>query len=214
MRLALIADTFPPLRTSGAVQLRDLSREFVRQGHKLTVILPASDIDESWQLQEIDGLEILRLKAPRTKDIDYVRRTVGEFVMPWAMRRHLKKSPFATTKWDGVIWYSPSIFFGPLVSWLKKANGCKSYLIIRDIFPEWAVDMGLMGRGLLIRDERVGQVCETNQLDELLQITVQLLNQIEADQTLSANCKALFKRDFAVEKTVKQIVAAIMRKSK
>ena len=32
MRIALIADTFPPLRTSGAVQLRDLSREFVRQG--------------------------------------------------------------------------------------------------------------------------------------------------------------------------------------
>jgi hypothetical protein len=78
LRLALIADTFPPLRTSGAVQLRDLSREFVRQGHKLTVILPASNTDESWQLQEIDGLEVLRLKAPRTKDIDYVRRTVGE----------------------------------------------------------------------------------------------------------------------------------------
>jgi glycosyltransferase involved in cell wall biosynthesis len=147
LRLALIADTFPPLRTSGAVQLRDLSREFVRQGHKLTVILPASNTDESWQLQEIDGLEVLRLKAPRTKDIDYVRRTVGEFVMPWAMRHHLKKSPLAETTWDAVIWYSPSIFFGPLVSWLKKASDCKSYLIIRDIFPEWAVDMGLMGKG-------------------------------------------------------------------
>ena len=41
MRVALIADTFPPLRTSGAVQLRDLAREFVRQGHELTVMLPA-----------------------------------------------------------------------------------------------------------------------------------------------------------------------------
>ena len=40
MRVALIADTFPPLRTSGAVQLRDLAREFVRQGHELTVMLP------------------------------------------------------------------------------------------------------------------------------------------------------------------------------
>ena len=42
MQIALIADTFPPLRTSGAVQLRDLSREFVRQGHALTVLLPAA----------------------------------------------------------------------------------------------------------------------------------------------------------------------------
>jgi glycosyltransferase involved in cell wall biosynthesis len=34
---------------------------------------------------------------------------------------------------------------------LKKSSGCKGYLIIRDIFPEWAVDMGLMGRGLPYR---------------------------------------------------------------
>lgn len=39
MKIALIADTFPPLRTSGAVQLRDLSREFARQGHDLTVLI-------------------------------------------------------------------------------------------------------------------------------------------------------------------------------
>lgn len=31
---------------------------------------------------------------------------------------------------------------------LKKASACRSYLIIRDIFPEWAVDMGLLGRSL------------------------------------------------------------------
>lgn len=39
-------------------------------------------------------------------------------------------------------------FFGPLIFFLKKKHGCRSYLILRDIFPEWAVDMGLMGRGL------------------------------------------------------------------
>ena len=31
---------------------------------------------------------------------------------------------------------------------LKRANGCKGYLILRDIFPDWAVDMGIMSRGL------------------------------------------------------------------
>ena len=40
---------------------------------------------------------------------------------------------------------------GPIASALKKASGCRGYLIIRDIFPEWAVDMGLMGRGLPYR---------------------------------------------------------------
>lgn len=394
MRIALIADTFPPMRTSGAVQLRDLSREFVRQGHSLCVLLPAPDQIEPWKLEEFDGAQVLRLKAPRTKDIGYVRRTLAELAMPFAMLRNLRKSPLAMERWDGVAWYAPSIFHGPLVSSLKKSSACKSYLITRDIFPEWAVDMGLMGRGGLpyrffdavasyqysvadvigvqtpgnrryfepwlahpgrhlevlqnwlnkpsqmrcsirvdqtvlagrkvfvyagnmgvaqgmdilldlasklcsrpevgflfvgrgsdvarlkasaqarqldnvvffdeidpdeildlyaqcdagivaldprhkshnipgkfltymqsglpvlaninagndlaqmIRDERVGQVCENNQVDELVLLTKKLLDQIKMDTGLSARCTALFEREFAVENTVKQIVAA------
>ena len=147
MRIALIADTFPPLRTSGAVQLRDLSREFARQGYSLCVLLPAPDLSKPWRLEEFDGAQVLRLKAPRTKDIGYMRRTLAELVMPFAMLRNLRKSPLAEEHWDGLVWYAPSIFHGPLVSALKKSCRCKSYLIIRDIFPEWAVDMGLMRRG-------------------------------------------------------------------
>lgn len=151
MKFVLIADTFPPLRTSGAVQLRDLSREFVRQGHSLTVMLPSASLDQAWALEEMDGVQVLRLKAPRTKDIGYVQRTLGELMMPFSMLKNFRKSPLADTRWDGVVWYAPSIFFGPVAGALKKASGCRSYLIIRDIFPEWAVDMGLMGRGLPYR---------------------------------------------------------------
>lgn len=151
MKLALIADTFVPLRTSGAVQLRDLSREFVRQGHELTVLLPAPGQDRPWLLEDMDGVQVLRLKAPGTKDVGHVRRTLAEFAMPFAMRHHLRASPLANTRWDGVVWYAPSIFHGPLVSAIKRASRCRAYLIIRDIFPEWAVDMGLMGRGLPYR---------------------------------------------------------------
>lgn len=151
MRIALIADTFPPLRTSGAVQLRDLSREFVRQGHALTVMLPTADLSTPWLFEDFDGVQVLRLRAPRTKDIDYVRRTLNEFLMPFAMLRNLRKSPLAQKRWDGVVWYAPTIFLGPISNALKKASGCKGYLIVRDIFPEWAVDMGLMGRGLPYR---------------------------------------------------------------
>jgi glycosyltransferase involved in cell wall biosynthesis len=151
MRIALVADTFPPLRNSGAVQLRDLSRELVRQGHELTVLLPSADISTAWAIEHMDGAHIVRLKAPQTKDVGYVRRTLGELLMPFFMLRNLRRSPLASQKWDGIVWYSPSIFHGPFVSALKRASACKGYLIIRDIFPEWAVDMGLMGRGLPYR---------------------------------------------------------------
>ena len=148
MRIALIADTFPPLRTSGAVQLRDLSREFVRQGHTLTVMLPTAGLSTPWLLEDFDGVQVLRLRSSKTKDINYVSRTVNEFLMPFAMLRNLRKSPLAQERWGGVVWYAPSIFLGPIANALKKASLCKGYLIVRDIFPEWAADMGLMGRGL------------------------------------------------------------------
>jgi glycosyltransferase involved in cell wall biosynthesis len=151
MRIVLIADAYPPMRTSAAVQLRDLSQEMVRQGHQLTVLIPSFELEQPWSLEEVSGVQVMRLKAPRTKDIGYVQRTINEFFLPFVMLRSLRKSPLAKVRWDGVVWYSPTIFLGPLANSLKKASACRSYLIVRDIFPEWAVDMGLMGRGLPYR---------------------------------------------------------------
>ena len=64
----------------------------------------------------------------------------------------------------------------------------------------------------MINNERVGEVCETNQVNELLLLTEKLLDQIRTDAELSARCITLFEREFAVENTVKQIVAALSAK--
>lgn len=151
LRVALIADAFPPQRTSGAVQVRDLSREFVRQGHDLTVLVPAAGLRGPFSAEDLDGVRVLRLSAPHTKGAGYVRRTLGELLVPFFMRRHWRRSPLAKEKWDAVVWYAPSIFLAVFAGSLKKASGSKAYLIIRDIFPNWAVDMGLMKRGLVYR---------------------------------------------------------------
>lgn len=151
MRIALIADVYPPTRTSAAVQIRDLSDEFVAQGHAVVVLVPDANLDKPWSLEDINGVQVLRLKAFQTKDIGYVWRTLAEFLMPFIMLRNFQRSPFADVRWNGVVWYSPTIFLGPIANTLKKVSACRSYLIIRDIFPEWAVDMGLLGRGLPYR---------------------------------------------------------------
>lgn len=151
MRIALIADVFPPLRSSGAVQLRDLSLEFAAQGHEPTVFVASPELTEPAHIEMWQGVRIVRLKTPRTKDMGYARRTLGEFLMPYAMLRNLKACGLDTERWDGVVWYSPTIFLGPMAAALKRRSGCRGYLIVRDIFPEWAVDMGLMGRGLPYR---------------------------------------------------------------
>ena len=144
MKVAIITDSFPPLKNSGAIQIRDLSIEFVRQGHEVVVITPSSEIFNPYLLSEMDKVQVLILKAPKIKDIGYFRRAIGEYFMPFIMIRHLKRNSLIDNNLDGIITYAPSIFLGPLANMLKKKNNCKNYLILRDIFPQWAVDVGLL----------------------------------------------------------------------
>ena len=61
----------------------------------------------------------------------------------------------------------------------------------------------------LIRHESVGQVCESNQLDELVGLAEALLRQMDTDADLPARCVALFEREFAVGRAVRQVVRGL-----
>lgn len=148
MRIALIADAFPPLRTSASVQIRDLSLEFVNQGHDLTVFIPDADLKNSHEIANWNGARLVRVKALKIKDVGYLRRALAEFMLPHSMLFNLRDSPIKLDDFDGIVWYSPTIFFGPFVRYIKSKSRCKSYLIVRDIFPEWALDMGLMRKNI------------------------------------------------------------------
>ena len=148
MKILLITDSFQPDRNSAAVQLSDLAKELTGRCDELTVLLPSAKIKVSSELTECDGYKILRLKALETKEVGMFRRTVNEFLMPFLMVYRLILCSELKFNWEGIIWYSPSIFHGPLVAFLKFKTGAKSYLIVRDIFPEWAVDLGLMSKGI------------------------------------------------------------------
>jgi glycosyltransferase involved in cell wall biosynthesis len=145
--IALISTDYPPLRTSAAVQLRDLARQFAALGHRPVVIVPSSTSAKPWTVERLDGIEVLRVAAPPTRAASFVRRALAEMWLPFAMYRNIRKSPFRRAQWDIVAWYSPPIFFGPLIWKLRYNSGARTYLILRDIFPEWAVDLGLVRKG-------------------------------------------------------------------
>jgi glycosyltransferase involved in cell wall biosynthesis len=149
--IAVIADSYYPARTSAATQLKDLAIEFSKQGISTLVIIPDSVLVKAWKLEVLNGVRVLRLRSPKTKDVGYIRRTAAEFFMPYYMWICYSMSPFSSEKLDGVIWYSPTIFWAPFVKRLKRNSSCRGYLILRDIFPEWALDLGLMKRGLAYR---------------------------------------------------------------
>ena len=151
MRLLVIVDTYVPARISGALQMHDLVREMLTQGHHPTVLVPAPEINDAWRIDQVDGVEVLRVRTLRTKDIGRVRRALAEWWLPYGLLRGLRRSPLVDTHWQGLVWYSPTIFLGPIVQRLKRRWGCRSYLILRDLFPDWAVDAGLLRRGLAYR---------------------------------------------------------------
>lgn len=146
-RIALIAPVFPPLNSSGAVQLWDLSKEFVDQGYELTVFVPSSQIEDEFYQENREGVDIVRLRTPKSRDMSYIRRTISEFLTPYCMIKNLRHSAISNVTWDGIVWYSPSIFLTPFVRLLKNRSNCRSYLILRDIFPEWALNLGLIKKG-------------------------------------------------------------------
>jgi glycosyltransferase involved in cell wall biosynthesis len=145
--IALISTDYPPLRTSAAVQLRDLAQELAALGHRPVMIVPSPMSASPWTIERLDGVEVLRVAAPPTRSPSFVRRAIAEMWLPFAMWRNIRKSPFRSAKWDLLAWYSPPIFFGALIWALRRGSGARTYLILRDIFPEWAVDLGLVNRG-------------------------------------------------------------------
>lgn len=144
MRVLVIVDIYVPERISAALQMHDLVREMLRQGHQATVVVPAPDLDRTWRIDDVDGVEVLRVRTLRTKDIGKVRRALAEWWLPYGLLRGLRRSPLADTQWEGLVWYSPSIFLGPMVARLKRRWNCRGYLILRDLFPDWAVDAGVL----------------------------------------------------------------------
>ncbi|PMG95104.1 glycosyltransferase family 4 protein [Vibrio breoganii] len=151
MKLALIIDDYLPHSTRvGAKMMHELALELIGQGHEVTVVTPHFDEGEpSFIEDKLEGVIVWRFRSGQIKDVPKVKRAINETLLShraWsAIQSKVDKDSF-----DGVVYYSPSIFFGSLVSRIKKRCQCKSYLVLRDFFPQWAIDSGLMKEGSLI----------------------------------------------------------------
>lgn len=147
MRIALLSTDYPPLRSSAAVQMRDLATEFAKAGHAPTIIVPDQHLTVPWTIDSSQGVRVLRVASPDLRAGGNLRRAIVEFFLPFVLYRALRKSPLRNEAWDAVVWYSPSIFFGPLVWLMRRKRRFSTYLILRDIFPEWTVDLRIMRKG-------------------------------------------------------------------
>ncbi|GLP96759.1 glycosyltransferase family 4 protein [Paraferrimonas sedimenticola] len=150
MRLALIIDDYLPHSTRVAAKMfHELAKQFLLMGHQVTIITP--DVGQKSQLvvSEYDGVTVWRFSSGAIKDVGKVRRAINETLLSSRAWGAISSQVSADT-FDGVIYYSPSIFFGNLVKKLKSRCKCPSYLILRDLFPQWVIDAGMVKEGSVI----------------------------------------------------------------
>ena len=147
MKILLIVDDYLPESIKVAAKMmHELALELVIQGHDVLVVTPDSYQNYTKNKQnysQLDGINVYRFPSGRLKNISKILRLINEFLLPYRAWYH-GKDIFKQDKFDLIIYYSPSIFWGWLVSKLKKLWNAKSYQILRDIFPQWAIDNGLL----------------------------------------------------------------------
>ena len=150
MRLALIIDDYLPNSTRvGAKMFHDLACQLIKNGHEIFVITPEFNQDVKLKKSVLDGVVIWSFRSGMIKDVGKIHRAINETLLSiraWsAIKSEIEHGYF-----DGIVYYSPSIFFSFFVKKLKKVCGCKSYLVLRDLFPQWAIDQGLINHGSFI----------------------------------------------------------------
>jgi O26-antigen biosynthesis N-acetyl-L-fucosamine transferase len=150
MHLALIIDDYLPHSTRVAAKMfHELAKQFVLMGHQVTVITPDVEQKSRLEISEYDGVTVWRFSSGAIKGIGKVKRAINETLLStkaWSAISN-KVSP---DTFDGVIYYSPSIFFGNLIKKIKSRCKCPSYLILRDLFPQWVIDAGMVKKGSAI----------------------------------------------------------------
>jgi glycosyltransferase involved in cell wall biosynthesis len=130
--------------------MQELATEYIRQGHVVSLVTPSEAVDGNLEIIKESGVTVVRVK---TGDMKYAKKAVRMWRESrlsstiWRKaHKYLKENPC-----DLIIYYSPTIFFGELVKRLKTLWGCTSYLILRDIFPKWALDVGVLREGVFYR---------------------------------------------------------------
>ena len=150
MKLALLPDEYLPYGTRiHAKMFHELAHELKNHDHRPIIITPGDPEQSARLIEEVyDGIEVWRFRTGRTRGVGKLKRGLNESLLSinaWlAIKDKVLEEPF-----DACINYSPTIFFGPLARKLKR-HGAYIYLILRDMFPQWVIDQGIIREDSMI----------------------------------------------------------------
>ena len=130
----------------------DLLRHFVQKGHDVTIVCPKErrkGIDTN--LQSNKNHRILQVKTFNIVSTNIVEKGIGTLAIEYQYLAAIRK--YLPDIWFDLIMYStPPITFTRVIKAIKKRDNARTYLLLKDICPQHAVDLGMMKReGILHR---------------------------------------------------------------
>jgi glycosyltransferase involved in cell wall biosynthesis len=127
----------------------DLSQEFASKGHSVYVAV-ANGNAEKTRLRDEGGISVLRVRTMELFETSLIKKGLGNVLLPLQVYRGIFKFWSGRT-FDSIIVSTPPITYLNTILKLKRKFNSGIYLILRDIFPQNAIDLEILKNTLLIR---------------------------------------------------------------
>lgn len=125
----------------------DLLRKFAKEGHNVYVVSPRERrFGMPTGLARQDLGTILGVKTLNLQKTNVIEKGIGTILMESQFQAAIKKY-LKGMKWDLILYSTPPITFPRVIKYLKRRNpSAKTYLLLKDIFPQNAVDLGMFSK--------------------------------------------------------------------
>ena len=122
----------------------DLLRCFVKKNDKVHIISPADSRKyKKSEIVEEKNSKLLTVYTGKIQKTNIIEKGINTLLLESRFISAIKKN-FKDIKFDLIIYSTPPITFVNAVKYIKKRDGAKTYLLLKDIFPQNAVDLGMM----------------------------------------------------------------------
>lgn len=122
----------------------DLMRKFRDEGHFVNIVCPVERrFNQDTQIIQQDGVNILRVKTLNIQKTNIFEKGVGTLLLELQYYKAIRKF-HGNIKFDLILYSTPPITFTSVIRSLKKQTGAITYLLLKDIFPQNAVDIGML----------------------------------------------------------------------
>lgn len=130
----------------------DLMREFIKRGNDVYIASPTERrFDKPTHLIESDHCQILRIKTLNIQKTNVLEKGIGTLLLERQFYKAIRKYWGGEIQFDLILYSTPPITFNKVIERVKKRCGCWSYLMLKDIFPQNAVDLGMMKEGGILQ---------------------------------------------------------------